>query len=310
MSDDLYRVPAEHHAELAHLVQIVRHALSEQPHDRPGPSAATHRVLRIDLFSQTGAPEAALDDLSRPLQLLVVTDHDEATDLYPCLVNVQTRIRQAIERRDRLWRRARISVHTRSDFERQLAAGSTLIGYILRRGVNLHAAPSLVRPQVREISAQDALAEATGQNDAWRVKGAEFLARAAAGARLSRRKAVFLMHQAVEHAYVRALRVLALYASQSHDLPTLRALAEPVAPQLAQIWPDADGFQRGAFDALQRAYACRRSASPWNVSEAEVAWLAMRTTLLVNLVDSLCEESLVALGVLARDPTAGSLKAS
>lgn len=300
MTDDLSRIPAEHHPELAHLVQIVRHAFRGPAISTFGAAMNTSRVLRVDLFSQTGAPEASLDDLHRPTQLLVVTDQGEQEDFHDGLTNAETRIRNAMMRHDRIWRPALITVHARGDFERQLATGSSLLAYILRRGINLHAEVEAPSGPTRTIDADEALSEACAQNDACRLIAADFLARAAEGGRLSQRKAVFLMHQAAEHAYARALRVLALYAPRTHDLRTLRALAEPIAPQLSTIWPGTDAFQRRAFEILQASYGHRRAARPWYVTDAEVAWLAARTTKLVNTVELVCDESLVALRSLTR----------
>lgn len=295
MTDELALVPPGHHTELALLVQILRHAFGVQTGGAHAAPVVTDRLVRVMLFSMTQPIWDALSDVRRPLQLLVVTDHDEATDLYPFLANAEKRMCKAIEHRQPLRHRAQISVHSVADFERQVSAGSTLLRQILRRGVTLHRIARPAEPRVlRLLSPAEAMAEASAQNEACRRLSRNFLERAVAERR-SARKAVFLLQQAAEHAYARALRVLALYAPRSHDLATLRGLAEPLAPRLAAVWPDAEGFPQDAFEKLRASYAHRRAARTWAISETELAWLAMRTNLLVRTVDSLCEEGLEAM---------------
>lgn len=287
----------DEHPRLSTLARLLRRAftgLGEQSGD-PVPS---NRVARIVLFSPGGSLDAVLARSGAPLDLLVLTDHHEFDDTYAYQDTAERRLRTAAHRCAADLPPIHLSVHALDDANRQLAAGSRLIARMLAQGVVLDERPGVTLVPAAALNPEAVFCEASAQNFACRDVASTFFARAADEAVRSRRKSAYLLHQAVEQAYARVTRVLAFYAPRTHDLTTLRRLAEPLAPQLTEVWRGA-GIRPETFQKLQSAYGHRRAARRWSIDDTELDQMTAGAAALLAAVDAVCIDAIDAVEALA-----------
>ena len=105
-------------------------------------------------------------------------------------------------------------------------------------------------------------------------------------------EAAFLMHQAVERFYTCVLLVHTLYGPKSHNIKFLRTLAEDQDKRLIEAWPRATKRDRATFELLKKAYIEARYSEHYQITEAQLDWLADCTTRLQALVEATCKERL------------------
>jgi HEPN domain-containing protein len=285
------------HPELSTLAQLLRRAFTGAGAG-DGDPARSNRVTRIVLFAPGGDLCGVLARPGAPLDLLVLTDHHEFDDTYAFQDAAERRLRTVAHRCAAVLPPIHLSVHALGDANRQLAAGSRLLARVLAQGVVLDERPGALVEPPADLSPEQVYCEASAQNYACRDVAANFLGRATAEAPRSRRKAAFLLHQAAEQAYARILRVLAFYAPRTHDLGTLRRLAEPLAPELADLWRDA-GARPESFAKLQAAYGHRRAARGWSIEEDDLDEMTRGVEALLAGVDAVCRDTLAAVEALA-----------
>ncbi len=149
--------------------------------------------------------------------------------------------------------------------------------------------------QRRDLPPEEARAEARQHFEKWLPSADAFLASARfLTDRGDENEAAFNFHHSAERFYHCALLVLTLYSPKSHKLNFLRSHAEEMAPELIAAWPRADKFSRRSFDLLRQAYVNARYSPHYEVSDAELRWLAERVAELQSLVKAVCEHRLAA----------------
>ncbi len=102
----------------------------------------------------------------------------------------------------------------------------------------------------------------------------------------------------MEQAYARVLRVLAFYAPRTHDLATLRRLAEPLAPQLIDLWRASEARPE-IFATLQAAYGHRRAARTWPLTDDALEEMLARAAAVAGAVETVCVDAITAVETLA-----------
>jgi HEPN domain-containing protein len=196
-----------------------------------------------------------------------------------------------------------IIVHSLDDVNHQLERGRYFFIDIVRDGVVLLDAPGeqgFVDP--RPLSADAALEEARAYFEDWMESASGFQRIAAFCISDDQPKlAAFNLHQATEHLYHCLLLVLTLYAPKSHKLIALRRLAEPLAPDLVQVWPGQTKFERRAFELLRAAYVKARYSRHYKITREELDWLTSRIDLLREVVRNACEQHISELAKGAAD---------
>ncbi|WP_376766317.1 HEPN domain-containing protein [Rhizobium leguminosarum] len=109
------------------------------------------------------------------------------------------------------------------------------------------------------------------------------------------RVAAFQLHQALEQAYSCVLLTLTNYGPPSHNIKFLRSLAEEQDRRLAEAFPRDQHRERAWFNTLNEAYVKARYSKHYEISEEALGWLAEKTALLLELVNTACAEHLETL---------------
>ncbi|MBS0256280.1 MAG: nucleotidyltransferase and HEPN domain-containing protein [Proteobacteria bacterium] len=109
------------------------------------------------------------------------------------------------------------------------------------------------------------------------------------------KSAAFMLHQSIEQAYSTLLLTLTNYSPASHNLKFLRGLAEGQDIRLAEAWPrDHHRFQSW-FNTLNEAYVKARYSDHYEITEEALTWLTARTSILYDLVNTVCKEHIARL---------------
>jgi predicted nucleotidyltransferase/HEPN domain-containing protein len=104
--------------------------------------------------------------------------------------------------------------------------------------------------------------------------------------------AAFELHQSLEQAYSCILLTLTNYGPPSHNIKFLRSLAEEQDRRLAEAFPRDQHKERAWFNTVNEAYVKARYSKHYEISEEALTWLGERTTVLLDLVRTLCSEHL------------------
>ena len=111
--------------------------------------------------------------------------------------------------------------------------------------------------------------------------------------------AAFTLHQTIERIYNTLLLTLTLYSPKTHNIKFLRSLAEDQDKRLIEAWPRATKRDRATFELLKKAYIEARYSEHYQITKAQLDWLADCTTRLQTLVETTCNERLEKLKVEA-----------
>ncbi|RXT29857.1 nucleotidyltransferase [Rhizobium leguminosarum] len=104
--------------------------------------------------------------------------------------------------------------------------------------------------------------------------------------------AAFELHQSLEQAYSCILLTLTNYGPPSHNIKFLRSLAEEQDRRLAEAFPRDQHKERAWFNTVNEAYVKARYSKHYEISEEALTWLGERTTVLLDLVRTICSEHL------------------
>jgi len=101
--------------------------------------------------------------------------------------------------------------------------------------------------------------------------------------------AAFLLHQAVERFYSAILLVFTNYRPKLHDLETLGHMVAGCDPAFLTVFPRATDEQKECFDLLKRAYIEARYSSAYQITRAQLEYLARRVRKLQRLTKKICQ---------------------
>ena len=298
MRTDLDHLPPRQQRELervrATLLAEFEAALSgggggTQPWRRNG------KILKIVLFGSY----ARNDWVDEPengylsdFDLLVVVSHEKLTDIADYWYVAEDKIL----RDPSIGRTVNIILHTMEEVNQALTRGEYFWTDILRDGVVLYELPGHPFGTPKPMTAAEAAGAAARHFDNWLPKITEAVEGAAFYVGRSNRKdAAFLLHQAVERAYICFLLVHTFYFPRSHNIKFLRSLAEDREQRLVAAWPREDRADRRRFELLKRAYVEARYSDQYDVSLEDLEALTEGVRRLRDLVEQLCRERLAAL---------------
>lgn len=276
MRSHLDHLPDKQQAELARVRTILfeefdralnRGGGGTQPWRRNG------RILKLILFgsyARSDWVDEPQNGYQSDFDLLVVVNSTKLTDVADYWYVAEDRILHdpSIERT------VNIIVHDLADVNAAARRGEYFWADLLRDGISLYELPGYPIASPSLPSPKTALAAAEAHRRRWddrideAIEGASFY--------LSRRNlsdAAFLLHQAVERAYVCALLVHTNYAPRSHNIKFLRSLAEGLDPALIDAWPRLHRDERRRFELLKRAYVDARYSDQFEISNDDLVWL-------------------------------------
>jgi predicted nucleotidyltransferase/HEPN domain-containing protein len=293
----LDHLPDAKRRELTRVVEILFAEFEDALKGRNAPHRKQGRILKIILFGSYARGDWVDDPkggYKSDYDLLVVTNHEELTDLQEYWGAADDHLLRAYQIDHALTAPANFIVHALTDVNQQLKRGRPFFADIVRDGIVLYEAPDHPFEHPEPLSAEEALKEARGYFEQW-YNGAENF-RLAAEFLISKdapKEAAFQLHQATERLYHCVLLVLTLYSPKSHKLNFLRSQAERLVPLVIAAWPRDTRFEQRAWELLRRAYVDARYSPHYKISAAELAWLVERVAILQETVRLICEEHLV-----------------
>jgi HEPN domain-containing protein len=110
-----------------------------------------------------------------------------------------------------------------------------------------------------------------------------------------RKDAAFMLHQAVERAYICYLLSRVQYVPRSHNIKFLRSLAEDKESRLIGSWPRATKIDRRRFELAKSAYVDARYASDYEISTDDLTAITMAVRSLRDTVETVSREWLETL---------------
>ena len=247
------------------------------------------KVLKIILFgsyARNDWVDEPLNGYQSDFDLLVVVNHENLTDIADYWWAAEDRLLRdpAVDRT------VNIIVHTLTEVNQSLVRGEYFWTDIQRDGVKLYELPGHPLSAPKPKTPQEAVAMAERYFSQWltkadsAVKGTEFFI-----ADGEKNDAAFLLHQAVERAYICYLLVSTLYAPRSHNIRFLRSLAEAGDQSLAAAWPREQRLDRRRFELLKRAYVEARYSDQYDVSAEDLTSLLATARKLRDHVAVVCE---------------------
>ena len=221
--------------------------------------------------------------------LLVIVSHEKLTDIADYWWVAEDKI----QRDQAIGRTVNIIVHSLAEVNQAIGRGEYFWTDILRDGVTLYDLPGHPLATPQPMTDAEARRMAMGYFASWSPKTSEALAGARFYAdRGNRNDAAFLIHQAVERAYICLLLVHTLYFPRSHNIKFLRSLAEDVDQSVIPAWPREAKLDRRRFELLKRAYVEARYSDQYAVTDEDLEALTAAATRLRDLVIASCEARL------------------
>ncbi|MFK0299585.1 HEPN domain-containing protein [Brevundimonas sp. NPDC090276] len=298
MAKALKSIPAVKRRELDRAVEILRESFAEAVSTREAERLKNGRILKIILFGSYARGDWVDDPIGRyfsDFDLMVVVDHDDLTDS-DFWRAAEQRLLSATVAGQNLRTPVSVIVHSLDDVNHRLERGRYFFIDIVRDGVVLFDTPGVDFVEPKALAAADALEEARGYFEDWMESASGFMRIADFCIDDNRLKlAAFNLHQASEHLYHCLMLVMTLYAPKSHKLIALRKLAEPLLPELAEVWPGQTKFERRAFELLRAAYVKARYSRHYKITREELEWLTSRIELLREIVREACEAHITEL---------------
>ena len=293
----LDHLPDAKRRELTRVVEILFAEFEDALKGRNAPHRKAGRILKIILFGSYARGDWVDDPkggYKSDYDLLVVTNHEELTDLQEYWGKADDHLLRAYQIAYELTAPAHFIVHDLTDVNKQLKRGRPFFVDIVRDGIVLYEAPDHPFEHPEPPSAEEALTEARSYFDHWMPLAAHAHRLAVTSIEDGVfRDAAFMLHQATERVYHCVLLVLTLYSPKSHKLNFLRSQAERLVPLVIAAWPRDTRFEQRAWELLRRAYVDARYSPHYKISAAELAWLVERVAILQETVRLICEEHLV-----------------
>ncbi|QTK81708.1 Nucleotidyltransferase [Agrobacterium tumefaciens] len=181
--------------------------------------------------------------------------------------------------------------HGAREISNFLHDGQAFFVDIAREGIVLYEYDDRPLAEAKPLGPGDALRVAGEHFRREMLSASEFLELAQiASAKGMDKKAVFLLHQAVETAYNCFLLTVTNYSPASHNLKFLRGLSEDRDRRLVDIWPREHQRFTAWYNILNEAYVKARYSKHFQMSDEALEWLKERTVKLHALIKVLCEE--------------------
>lgn len=293
MKSNLDHLPHSKQRELERALEIIFSEFDDAMKRASSAKKKDGRILKIILFGSyarggwVDEPHTAKGYLS-DYDLLVVVNQDQVVDFSTYWYRAEDRImREAGIRRP-----VNFIVHTLSDVNDALLKGQYFFSDIIKEGIALYelkGEKTFVKPQPPTPEA--ALAEAKKHYAFWMHKAESALKGVAFYLEEGEfNDAAFLLHQAVERAYITLLLVQTNYSPATHNIRFLSSLAEEQDQRLIDIWPRETKAERRSFELLKRAYVEARYSEHYAITTEELTWLGERAEALRVLVETICNE--------------------
>ena len=257
---------------------------SSQPWKKNG------RILKIVLFgsySRDDWVDEPTNGYQSDFDLLIIVSHEDLTEIADYWFAAEDKISRDAD----IARPVNIIVHTLDQVNQALSRGEYFWADIARDGIVLHELSGSALATPMPLTTADGFKMAQAYHSDWleKVDSAQKLAAFALSER-QLKDAAFLLHQAVERAYICYLLVRTLYFPRSHNVKFLRSLAEDKEPRLIAAWPRETRADRRRFELVKRAYVEARYSASYEITTDDLTEIAKSVATLRNLVSEVSQE--------------------
>ncbi len=294
--EQLGHLPGRKQRELQRVVQVLFEEFDEALKTKTSEKAKRGRIIKVILFGSYARGNWVEDPKGgyfSDYDLLVVVNYDHFGEGFEAWERAGERFLQELTITHGIATPVNFIVHTYADLNAQLARGLPFFVDIARDGIVLYDAPGHPLVSPKQLSAEEARAEARKHFDHWFPTASNFFKHAhIAISDGTNSEGAFFLHQTAERLYHCVLLVLALYSPKSHKLTFLRSQAERLAPSLIDVWPRDTKFSRRCFSRLDRAYVDARYSPAYEITDEELGWLTGRIEVLRDAVAKVCAEKL------------------
>lgn len=300
MRTDLDHLPETQQQELQRAVAILREEFHKAIATATQPWKKNGKILKIILFGSY-ARDDWVDEPENGYQsdfdLLIVVSHPDLTDIANYWYVADDRILHD----EAIGRQVNVIVHSLDEVNQALTRGEYFWVDIARDGIALYDLPGSALATPQPLTPADAY-EMAAQYFDQKVKDIDVWIETA-NAQMSRdndpvryrRHAAFNLHQAVETAYACFLLVRTLYFPRSHNIKFLRSLSEDQEQRLIAAWPRESRQDRRRFELLKRAYVEARYSDQYEMTGADLSWLAAGVGRLRDAVEGIGRERILEL---------------
>jgi HEPN domain-containing protein len=210
-----------------------------------------------------------------------------------------------IENRCRFHTPVTIVVHDISYVNKQIGRGHYFFTTVRNEAILLYDLGSVPLAEARPLNLEAIRAVAEQDFERWWRRARAFFKTALFTIREKECKiAVFLLHQAAEHAYQAILLVFTGYKPCTHNLEKLRKYTYRFSVELALLFPRNPAEEDRLFSLLLHGYVDARYNEDYKISEKELDILTGRIDTLLSITERVCHNRLLSL-----DKMGGSLVA-
>lgn len=222
--------------------------------------------------------------------ILVVTETARAA-------NKMTDQQHVLERRIRTAVKTPISIiyHDIDRVNRMIERGRYFFVDIKREGVRLYDSKKSLLARIRKVRDQVCKQNAEEDFAIWFPKAKEFYEAFVFSVEQGfLNNAAFQLHQAAECAYATIELVFRGYKPKLHDLEKLDRRARSYEPAFGEAFPLATKKQRKLFEKLKKAYIDPRYKADYEITRAELKYLAARARKLHRLGSKHCKAKIAS----------------
>lgn len=174
-----------------------------------------------------------------------------------------------------------------------LSEGKYFFDDIKREGILLFNTSRYQLAEKRELSPLEIQKLAQADFDQWFTSANEFYFQFKNAMEHSMFKnAAFQLHQATERFYGAIQLVFTGNKPKTHDLEILGGMAKACDMEFGKVFPKGDLQERTRFILLRKAYVDARYKAEYQISKADLEWLAGRVQILRDLTEKICKEKI------------------
>jgi HEPN domain-containing protein len=281
MNNSLSHLPPQTQQSILAITRLIQKTINPEKIILFGVHAESVADPALHLYSSVRPQAASID-------ILVITRTDDTRQDF--------KLQDILVHRSRSHGPSTFIVHDMPYVNHGLAAGQPFFYKIIKGGILLHDAGTtpLGEPMPPNFSQ---LANLARRNFAHRFHQANGFLKSA---RFNQQEkeyslAMFLLHQAAEHAYEAILTVLTGYGPTTHNLDKLRRYSDRYSVELANIFPCSTERETDLFKWLMNAYVDARYKGEYPITAGQLRQLLERVTRLHSIAERLCHDHIISL---------------
>ncbi len=296
MKSSIDHMPVQKQRELTRVLEVLREEFEDALKEGTADFKKRGRILKIILFGSYAKggwvdEPFTMKGYRSDFDLLIIVNNRKLAD-------VATYWHKAIDRfvHDKsIETPVSIIVHSRREVNTYLKEGQYFFSDIRKEGIVLFELDDEPLPEPGILSDADRFRVAKDHFEQRFEEAAAFLEtarfqlkKAERSGHIWRNLCAFNLHQALEQAYSCVLLTLTNYGPPTHNIKTLRSLAEEQDRKLADAFPRDQHRDRAWFNTLNEAYVKARYSKHYEISNEALAWLGERAAVLIEIVNDVC----------------------